>query len=117
MSEPTEARAPRIWSDTLFDLGQGILPPEPTSDRVVSARTLRDRALARKRLLFMLQKHGQAPAGTRCGTCAHFRVFRYNNTFFKCAAYGITNSNASDWRARWPACGLHKPAPSRSEPA
>ena len=41
-----------------------------------------------------------------CGNCPHFRTFQYVKTYFKCAAYGITPSEATDWRKSYPACGL-----------
>lgn len=43
-----------------------------------------------------------------CGECPHFR----EKARFKCAVYGITASEATDWRKSWIACGLiDKPFP------
>lgn len=42
-----------------------------------------------------------------CGDCPHFVRFRYHdNVLLKCRAYGLSHSEATDWRVKWPACGL-----------
>lgn len=45
--------------------------------------------------------------GHKCGECCNFVSGRYMSmTLRKCRAYGLTNSQASDWAKRWTACGL-----------
>jgi hypothetical protein len=43
--------------------------------------------------------------GETCGGC-RFLIRNDQHGFFKCQKYGETASTASDWRKRWPACGL-----------
>lgn len=43
----------------------------------------------------------------RCGDCPHFEKFHYrDHDYQKCNVYGITNSEATDWRQKWEGCGL-----------
>lgn len=42
-----------------------------------------------------------------CKECDHFLREQYRNKIYrKCEVYGITNSEASDWKASYQACGL-----------
>lgn len=70
-------------------------------------RSERDRRLAKRRWLFMQQKYGKGPAGLSCGTCLHLRRPHHSGKYFKCALYGISSSEATDWRAKWPTCGRY----------
>ena len=45
-------------------------------------------------------------SGHRCGECSNLERFMSSRSIFKCRAYGITWSEASDWRKKWTACGL-----------
>ena len=46
--------------------------------------------------------------GNKCKGCAHLKTFRYHDkTYCKCEVYGITRSEASDWRQKYDACGLY----------
>lgn len=52
-----------------------------------------------------------AEYGTRhniCKYCPHFRRYLMpgGRAVLKCRAYGVTRSEATDWRANWPACGM-----------
>ncbi len=49
--------------------------------------------------------YGQTP-GRECGECVHLRRIQYAKTYLKCAHYADTRGAATDWRARWDACGL-----------
>lgn len=42
-----------------------------------------------------------------CKSCSHL-VENYNrsNKYYKCEVYGETHSDATDWRLKYPACGL-----------
>ncbi len=53
-----------------------------------------------------------------CGDCIHFtRNKPTERTYFKCAAYGDSASEATDWRKTWVGCGLHnRPLPSNYRP-
>lgn len=44
--------------------------------------------------------------GHICGECPHLRERRYDKVYRKCAVYGISASEATDWAKRWPACGM-----------
>ena len=51
-----------------------------------------------------------------CGDCPHFVEGLYHDKkLFKCEGYGLTHSEATDWRKRWPACGM-KDLPLPDEP-
>lgn len=42
-----------------------------------------------------------------CKDCPHLISGRYHDRILhKCEAYGLTHSEATDWRLRWVACGL-----------
>ena len=40
-----------------------------------------------------------------CKNCCHFGEYRYNRKYFKCKIYGVSSSEATDWRKNWQACG------------
>ena len=47
-----------------------------------------------------------------CKYCQHFRIHAFIRNYFKCAAYGMSKAESTDWRANWTACGLFdKPLP------
>jgi len=42
-----------------------------------------------------------------CGSCRHLHTFEGNTKcYFKCMQYGVSKSEATDWRKKWAACGL-----------
>ena len=44
----------------------------------------------------------------RCGQCSNFIRFEYRGmNLQKCNGYGLTHSEASDWRQFWAACGMY----------
>lgn len=48
-----------------------------------------------------------------CGNCPHFFRKTYDRTYLKCSVYGNSNSEATDWKAGYSACGLiDKPFPA-----
>lgn len=48
----------------------------------------------------------------RCEDCPHFRKKIWDRTYHKCTVYGQSNSEATDWRKGYTACGLiDKPFP------
>jgi len=55
----------------------------------------------------MLQVHGVDPGGRRCGECRELiRQGLHDRNYFKCRRTVITRGAASDWRLKWPACGV-----------
>lgn len=43
----------------------------------------------------------------QCKDCPHLISGRYHDKILhKCEAYGLTHSEATDWRLKWHACGL-----------
>ena len=47
------------------------------------------------------------PAEGQCMYCPHLISGRYHDKILhKCEAYGLSHSEATDWRLKWPACGL-----------
>lgn len=58
-----------------------------------------------------MHKHYGFGAG-RCENCPHFQKKVFSRTYHKCLVYGDSNSEATDWRCGYPACGLiDKPFP------
>lgn len=57
------------------------------------------------RIKDMHRCHG-ATEGKTCGGCAHLLTKRMGGTYFKCAQSRVTDGPGTDWRKRWPACGL-----------
>ena len=42
-----------------------------------------------------------------CGECGNFaRIDHHGKIYRKCAVYGVTASEASDWKVSYPACGM-----------
>ena len=81
------------------------VPPLPPHLKRAEAR----KRLALKRSLALVARYGSGPEGARCGTCAHFRKFDYHDQrYAKCDLYGISHSEATDWRAKWAACGKYE---------
>lgn len=61
----------------------------------------------KRKLPAMHYAYGTTPTPHKCKECDNFRVYDYHGKrYFKCAAYGISNSEATDWGANYLACGL-----------
>lgn len=106
------------WSPMLFDRGSGILPPANHAPGVTK-RTIVQAERARRRIGRMHAKHGHGPEGATCADCSYFRRYKTNRVYFKCQLYGVSRSEATDWRAGWPACGLFqlpKPVAPKGHP-
>lgn len=44
--------------------------------------------------------------GKTCKECCHLEKYRWRGkNYYKCKVYGISNSEATDWRLYYPACG------------
>ena len=60
----------------------------------------------KKKIDAMRAEYGSA--ARFCRDCRNFISGQYHNrTYRKCAAYGLTHSEASDWAGKWLACGLY----------
>lgn len=55
----------------------------------------------------MIALYGKIDSFT-CKSCQHLKRSGKNRPYFKCSKFGITHSAATDWRAKWTACGLFK---------
>ena len=75
-----------MTTDTLFPLDP---PQQPQPRQISDMHTL----------------YGVTPNRT-CAHCVHLRRYHQGATWFKCARANHTAGAATDWRARWPACGL-----------
>lgn len=53
-------------------------------------------------MLSMFGRSGQ----NKCKDCSHFSEHMMSRKYFKCDVYGESASEATDWRANYPACGL-----------
>ena len=53
----------------------------------------------------MRLRFGECP-GKKCGECSNLIECMYDKKYFKCRHYSLSSSEASDWRKKWPACGL-----------
>lgn len=58
------------------------------------------------RIRAMYSVYGRDLAGRCCSDCRFFLRFKQSARWSKCAKSKITGGAATDWRARWPACGL-----------
>lgn len=59
----------------------------------------------------MQKKFGLSTAGN-CKGCAHFvRYEHHGRTYSKCKIYGISASEATDWKGSAKACGLYPGKP------
>lgn len=55
----------------------------------------------------MYRKYGPGPDGKTCADCDN--CVRYSPTdrhYWKCRLYGISGGESTDWRLKWPACGM-----------
>ena len=61
----------------------------------------------KRKLPAMHHVYGISSTPHKCRECSNFRVYEYHDKrYFKCAAYGISHSEATDWGANYRACGL-----------
>ena len=58
-----------------------------------------------RKLELMHQRFGVCE-GQTCGTCKNLTSHFYDKRYYKCACYGESASEATDWAKRWVACGL-----------
>jgi hypothetical protein len=59
----------------------------------------------REKYKTMQEIHGYTE-GQVCGTCVHCRSIEYANKYYKCDAWILSHSSATDIRVRGKACGI-----------
>ena len=64
--------------------------------------------MSAKRIQKMHRFYG-ASSGKKCGGCCNLYTWyvRGKRIIYKCGLYGMTHSEATDWRKKYPACGMH----------
>jgi hypothetical protein len=70
----------------------------------------------------MIEAFGAGPAGCKCKGCAHLMGKTPQQPHYKCSIRGANNSETTDQRVNWEACGKYtgqhdspQPAPKASE--
>ena len=59
------------------------------------------------RKIHLMHKFFGLCEGHACRECSNLVEEPYHGKMYrKCKVYGLTNSEASDWAKRWPACGM-----------
>lgn len=61
--------------------------------------------MALRKIDLMHKMFGAIPNRT-CNECCHLTKHRRSRNYYKCECYGETQSEASDWRLKYQACGL-----------
>lgn len=56
-------------------------------------------------------RYGVGPQDAKCGDCDNCVYHRYDKRYYKCRLYGTSSSESTDWRVRWPACGMFNKEP------
>lgn len=60
------------------------------------------------RKIFAMHKRFGTCGVFRCKDCNHLVGGKYHDKqLYKCELYGLTHSNASDWRLSYQACGMY----------
>lgn len=63
--------------------------------------------MADRKIAAMHREYGKDIAH-RCADCPNLCIHATtSHTLYKCIAYGVSASAATDWRKRWTACGLY----------
>jgi hypothetical protein len=84
-----------------------LTPPVPVAGPGAGTRQERARHAERRRQALMVARCGPGPAAT-CEACFFLKRTGYSKVYLKCARYGDSRSEATDWRAKWPACGGYR---------
>lgn len=58
-----------------------------------------------RKLSAMHREYGKA-YGHQCSDCQNLLCYEANRRWYKCRAYGMSASEATDWAKSWQACGL-----------
>lgn len=62
-----------------------------------------------------MYRHFGTTEDQRCKGCRHLICYDYNRRYYKCELYGISHSEATDWRLSYQACGMYNMHVKRSE--
>lgn len=85
------------------------LTPTMMAALAPSTRTQAWHRRARERQGKMRLRYGAGPEGQCCRGCVHLiHVSPGARAFLKCNLSSRSHSEASDWRAKWPACGAYQ---------
>ena len=73
--------------------------------------------IRKRKIELMHELYGMSPMH-RCGDCGNYSSGKYHDRILrKCARYGLTHSEASDWAKSWMACGMFDvPLPDSERP-
>ena len=64
--------------------------------------------MTKRKLPAMHETYGVSPMPHKCKECCNFRTYESGKRRFqKCAAYGDTASQATDWGVNFLACGMY----------
>lgn len=55
----------------------------------------------------MVHYFGPGQEGITCGSCNHLCTHWLDKKYYKCEAYGLSSSEATDWGKSWPSCGMY----------
>lgn len=58
-----------------------------------------------RKIDLMHELFGEIP-DRKCKDCQHICSYTANRKWYKCAVYGESSSEATDWRLKWTACGM-----------
>lgn len=58
-----------------------------------------------RKIDLMHELFGEIP-DRKCKDCQHLCSYTANRKWYKCAVYGESSSEATDWRLKWTACGM-----------
>jgi len=78
------------------------------NDSLPPADKQKGKRLAELQHAQLVQIYGKSE-GQICKNCRHFIVKEFGNRYFKCGKATESSSPATDWRARWQACGKFEP--------
>ena len=60
----------------------------------------------------MHRLYGEGPEGAQCKECDHlYQVYPTDRCYNKCKIYGSSCGESTDWRQKWPACGMFNKEP------
>ena len=64
-------------------------------------------AMALRKIDLMHKLFGEDPGMDKCEICNHLKKYQMKGrSVYKCECYGVTHSEATDWRLKYWACGL-----------
>lgn len=62
----------------------------------------------KKKIELMHEIFGSGHPSDKCKTCRNLKHhFYHGRSYYKCSVYGETDSEASDWRLKYPSCGMY----------